>query len=272
MNVRIAVAQMGTKPYQTEANLSRAEQFVARAARRGADVVVFPEDFLTGMLGWKPELLDDGTYRTVFRTFAKKYRIDIVAGSILEKERGKVYNTCYYIDRTGKVLARHRKVHLWPGERQWITPGRGRTVARTRYGTVGLAVCWDMMFPEHLRALVKKGAEIIFCPSSWAREDSGIGLRHDKQAEVKLIDSLSVGRAFENGVVFVFCNGAGVRRAGGKTDTAAGHSQICVPFKGAVAKLNHNREGMLVADVDFGILRDAEKVYQIRRDLRMLLR
>ena len=44
-------------------------------------------------------------------------------------------------------------------------------------------------------ALVKKGAEIIFCPSSWAREDSGIGLRHDKQAEVKLIDSLSVGRA-----------------------------------------------------------------------------
>ncbi len=269
MNVRIAVAQMGTKPYQTGANLSRAEQFVARASHRGAQVIVFPEDFLTGMLGWKPELLDgNGRYRKVFQGFAQKYHIDIVAGSILEKEQGKVYNTCYYIDRTGKVLARHRKVHLWPAERAWITPGRGRTVARTRYGTVGLAVCWDMMFPEHLRALVKRGAEIIFCPSSWAREDTGIGLRHDKRAEVKLIDSLSVGRAFENGVVFVFCNGAGVRRAGGVTDTAAGHSQICVPFKGAIAKLNHGREGMLVYTVDMAILKDAEKVYQIRRDLR----
>ena len=81
------------------------------------------------------------------------------------------------------------------------------------------------------------------------------------------MDSLCVARAFENGIILVYCNAAGRLNLGKYSDTLIGHSQITVPFKGCVKKLDHNKEEMFVQEVDTAILKVAEESYKIREDL-----
>ena len=191
-------------------------------------------------------------------------------GSVIEEEQGKLYNTTYYIEANGKVKARYRKINLWHPERRYISVGREVAVCSTRYGKVGLMICWDLMFPEIFRAMLTKGVEIVICPSYWTFEDATVGLRYDTKADVKLIDSLCAGRAFENEIVFVYCNAAGRLRLPGIEERLLGRSQIAVPFKGAIAKLEHNREEMFIREIDTAIIKDAEKAYGIRSDLRKM--
>jgi len=124
------------------------------------------------------------------------------------------------------------------------------------------------MFPEIFRAMVREGVEIVICPSYWCFEDAGIGLNHDTMSEVKLVNALCVSRAFENEIALVYVNAAGRLAYEGTTDTLIGQSQVTVPFKGAIALMDHNQEEMLYAGINTDILRDAEEAYEIRSDLR----
>ncbi len=124
------------------------------------------------------------------------------------------------------------------------------------------------MFPEVFREMVKRGVKIIYCPSYWSFEDTGVGLKHNKNSEIELVNSLSVARAFENEIVFVYANAAGKHRIKGHKETLIGRSQITVPFKGVVRKLVHNKEGMFIQAVDTNILNDAERAYRIRKYLK----
>jgi predicted amidohydrolase len=191
-----------------------------------------------------------------------------VPGSIIEKDESGLHNTAYYIASDGKVKSRYRKVNLWHPERKKITPGRKISVFGTKYGKVGLIICWDLIFPEIFRKMAKHGVEMVICASYWLAEDAGVGLKHNPNAEIESVDSLCVGRAFENEIIFVFCNAAGESRIGKRKDTLIGHSQIAVPFKGAIRKLNHNREEMFIQEIDTAILKDAERAYKIKKDLK----
>ena len=116
--------------------------------------------------------------------------------------------------------------------------------------------------------MAKKGVNIVICPSFWCYGDAGNGIKYDANSETKLVDSLCVGRAFENEIIFVYCNAAGKLQLDKFQDTLIGHSQIAVPFKGAIKKLDHNKEEMFIQEVDTAILKDAERVYKIRNDLK----
>ena len=265
----IALVQAETKQYEPEANLAKAEETAERAASEGAHIVVFPEDFVTGPIGGRRELADrEGRYREAFRELARRCRVDLVPGSIIEEEGGRFHNTTYYINSRGEVLARYRKVNLWIGEKRWATPGDGAVVCDTRWGRVGLAICWDLAFPELFRQMVAQGVEIVLCPSCWSFEDAGAGLRHNPRAEVAFVDSLCVARAFEHEIALAFCNVAGAFEGTEGTCRSIGHSQVALPFKGAVAKLDHDREEMLLCEVDTAILAEAESSYEIRKDLQ----
>src|ERR1017187_9271619 len=101
MNKRfnIAVVQFRTTQWQPEDNLRRADRFVTRAKRAGADIVVFPEDFLTGPCRLRPDLADaKAVYRKHFQALAKQLDIDIVPGTIIERVGLRLYNVAYYID------------------------------------------------------------------------------------------------------------------------------------------------------------------------------
>ena len=270
MHINIAVVQFESAQFAPERNLAKAERFIQEAVAQQAQIIVFPEDFVTGPLLGRVDLADfDGRYVKLFQDLAVKYAIDIAPGSIIEGDETGIYNTAYYIDRSGEILGRYRKVNLWLPERSYINPGQRAVVCQTRFGKVGLAICWDLAFPELFRAMLEDDAEIVLCPSYWCFEDAGIGMQHDPNSEVRFVDALCTARAFEQEIILVYANAAGELHMEAEHGTLLGHSQVTVPFKGALQLCDHNRETMFVQSVDTAILADAEIAYEIRRDLKM---
>ncbi len=268
MSINIAVVQFEIQQFAPEENLKKAEHFIQQASSE-AQIIVFPEDFLVGPLNGRSEFVDrEGRYVGYFQELAARYKIDIVAGSIPEGYSSGLYNTSYYIDSAGTIRGRYRKMNLWHPERSYTKAGSEVCVFDTSYGRVGLIICWDLMFPEIFRAMVRQGVEIVICPSYWCLEDAGVGMQYDERAEIKLVNALCVARAFENEIVLVYANAAGAVQSEEMSGTLIGQSQVTVPFKGAICALNHNREEILVAEVDTSILGDAEQAYLIRQDLK----
>ncbi len=269
MLAKIAVVQFSIDQFNAQHNLNRAEQYIAKASTTN-DLIVFPEDFILGPLGGQSPYADyDKQYIAHFQKLASKYHIDIVPGSIIEGDSEGLFNTTYYIDRSGEILGTYRKVNLWLPERSYITPGSDVSVFDTRIGRVGLIICWDLMFPEVFRSLVKQKVEIVICPSYWCYEDAGVkGLLHDQDSEVKLVNALCMTRAFENEIVLIYANAAGRLINDENNETLIGQSQITVPFKGVLKSLNHNKEAMFFQEIDTAILADAEETYEIRKDLQ----
>ena len=268
-HVTIAVVQFRIQQFAPAENLKKAEQFIQQAATQ-ADIIVFPEDFLTGPLNGDVRMADyAGRYVRHFQQLARDYAIDIVPGSIIEGNGsdGRLYNTTYYIDSRGEIKGRYCKVNLWHPERGYITPGKEFPVFDTAYGKVGLIICWDLVFPEAFRAMLQQGVELVFCPSYWCFEDAGVGLKHDLNSEVKLVNALCTTRAFENEIIVIYANAADDETALNRSERLIGRSQIAVPFKGPVCILDHTREEMFVQTVDTDLLKDAEAAYTIRHDL-----
>ncbi|MFH0949290.1 MAG: carbon-nitrogen hydrolase family protein [Candidatus Aenigmatarchaeota archaeon] len=271
MKFKIAVVQFKINQYQPEKNLEKMEVFIKKASGK-ADIIIFPEDFLSGGLNDDEivKLADtEGKYRKIFQNFAKKYKIDIVAGSIIEKNRIGNFNVCYYVDSIGKIKGKYKKINLWLTERKQIVPGNEVCVFNTKFGKVGLAICWDLIFPEIFRKMVKKGANIIFCPSLWYKgKDFAPYKKHNPNAEIDHVNALCKARAIENNVIFIYANAIGqLKTSGGNLDEAIGQSQIAVPIKGVLQKLD-NEENMFIQEVDTAILKDTEKAYEIRKDLK----
>lgn len=268
MKLRIAVVQFKTRKLIPEENIPFVERFIKRASNSKADLIVFPEAFLSRKCSFKKEFSSsekEGLRK--IKEFAKKYKINIIAGSIIEYSNKKKHNTSYYINNKGKIKGKYQKEHLWINEKGLVKKGTHTTLISLNHIKIGLILCWDLIFPEIFRNLKKKGAEIIICPAYWSYQDARIGLKYNKDSEVKLIDSLCVERAFEDEIILVFCNTAGEIKFNNKKDTSVGHSQITEPFKGIIKKLNHNKEAMFIKEIDTSILRDAEKAYRIKKDL-----
>lgn len=165
-----------------EKNLSRAKELVASAARAGAGCVCLPELFsYMGAFKESRAVAEDanGPSVSLMEELAKKYRIHIVAGSILEKtKRGLPLNTCFLIGPDGKIKTRYSKLHLFdiniPGrikfeESKFMQPGRYVTVAATPFGKIGFAICNDLRYPEIFRKMVTAGARIIFVPAAFTK-------------------------------------------------------------------------------------------------------
>lgn len=269
MKFKIAVVQFCINQFNPKDNLRRAEKFIKTAALLNTQVIIFPEDFVTGPIFGKKEFADlNGKYIRSFQYFASLYKIDIIPGSIIEKTAKGLFNTAYYIDSKGKIKGRYRKINLWIPERKYLTPGNKISVFNTKFGKAGLIICWDLIFPEIFREMVKKGVKIVYIPSFWTKQDAGIGMKYSKDAELKNVNSLCTARAFENEIVLVYANAAGKLKVGKISYDLIGQSQITAPFKGNFRIFKHNREGMFLQDVNTDILSDAEKVYKIRKDLK----
>jgi predicted amidohydrolase len=268
MLINIAVVQFEICPFAPAENLTKAEQFIKEASSK-ADLIVFPEDFLTGPLSGNTAFVDyNNSYIQHFQHLAAKYKIDLVPGSFVEGDHKGLYNTTYYIDKSGIIRGRYCKANLWHPERTYLTPGNSSCILDTPYGRVGLLICWDLIFPEAFRCLLRQNVEIVICPSYWCFEDaSQVGLMHEPNSEIKLVNALCTARAFENEIILVFANAAAYSHVRQGTDRLFGRSQITVPFKGPLHILPHADEEMFIQTVDTDILKDAECAYKIRKDL-----
>jgi len=268
MQFKVAVVQFDIQQFAPEENLRKAERFIQAAVAAQAQIIVFPEDFVTGPLSGNKAYVDyERRYVKHFQQLARQYNIDLVPGSVIEGDANGWFNTSYYIDKTGAIRGRYQKVNLWLPERSYITPGNEVAVFTTDFGRVGLIICWDLMFPELFRAMVRQDVEIVICPSYWCFEDAGEGIKYDANSEVKLVNALCVARAFENELILVYANAGGSLNVEGMEENLIGRSQVTVPFKGALTMLDHNSEAMFDQEVDTSILQDAAISYEIRKDL-----
>lgn len=270
MRLNLAVVQFDIFHIQPEQNLKRAEKFAEIAKNKNANVIIFPEIFITGPLKFNKNLADrDKKYLKIFQSWATKYCLDIIPGSIIEEEAEKLYNKSYYIDKSGRILGEYKKNNLWLPERFFIEPGKEISTFHTKFGRAGLIICWDLSFPEIFRRMVKKRVKIVYCPSYWSIRKTELGTKYNKDFEGRHINGLCVARAFENNIILVYCNAVG-KLMGKNNGFMVGNSQITAPFLGQIKVLDHLREEMLIQEINTDILKEAERVYKIRKDLKKL--
>ena len=278
MKVRLALAQMGISPLDVRTNMKKAEFLIKKASSEGSDIICLPELFLTGLVienmsKYAQEI--PGEYTDIFCKLAEENKIHIVMGSINEKVGDKYYNTSVLINDSGGIVGKYRKIYLWNGEKRNTEAGAEVSLFDTKFGKVGLEICWDLTFSELSKEIALKGAKMIFCSALWTKQDK-YDIICDKSAELrealpeidtetKLVDSCVQARAIENGVVFAFACGCGSYQLMGQSRDLLGHSQIAIPFYGTIAMLE-DEEDLLVKEVDLSLVNLAEEVYEIRKD------
>lgn len=175
----LALIQMPVGLNKAE-NLDRAAELLAEAAREGISLAVLPEMFNcpygVEFFGDYAESIPDGPTCRFLSDLARDLKIHLVGGSIPEREGSNIYNTATLWSPDGELLLSHRKVHLFdvdiPGgisfhESETLTGGRSIKVVETSLGRLGLAVCYDLRFPELFRALALAGAELVLCPAAF---------------------------------------------------------------------------------------------------------
>ncbi len=177
--LRIAQAQM---PVITDLIACRdyLETAAEKAAGQKAHFLLLPEMFCCPYdTASFPEYAEEegGPVYTLCAEIARKYSIYFSAGTIPERDsRGRIYNTAYVFDPEGRQIAKHRKMHLFDiqvhggqhfRESDVLSAGNSVTVFDTSFGTFGLAVCFDIRFPELFRLMALKGARIILVPAAF---------------------------------------------------------------------------------------------------------
>ena len=275
--MKVCAAQMQVEHLAVEKNMARAREFVRQAEAAGCDLLAFPELFLTGPLRGHLELAQPvpGLFTEEFSAMAREHGLHIVMGTLVEHDGRRCYNTSVLLDDNGRIVGRYRKIKLWDGEKDYITPGVELPVFATELGRIGLLVCWDLAFPELAKDLALQGAELIFCPSYWLYGDKyGMLSSDEERRRVPPLDTESIfvetctrARAIENEVFFTYINGWGEVELEGYGDCLIGRTQIAAPFYGTLAAAG-DREELVVAELDMGLLDLAEGVYQIHRDSR----
>lgn len=258
--MRAAVIQMNSTA-DRERNLEVAGRLVSGAAADGAELVVLPEKwplFTTGEAQAAAAENPDGRSLTAARDWARGHRITLAAGSITMRPdgSGKPRNTTFVISPGGEILATFSKLHLFdvdaggvayresdfedPGEETALVdlPGGGSDVPGGSSETIrmGLAICYDLRFPELFRELTGRGAKILALPSGFT---AATGRDH--------WEPLVRARAIENQAFVLAPNQYG--KSGPDLDSW-GHSMIVDPWGDVLATVDEG-EGFVCADLDF---------------------
>ena len=177
--MKTAVVQMHVCD-DKRANMARAAGFVKQAAGRGAEVVVLPEMFNCPYQTKNFPVYAEkagGACWTALAETARENAVYLIGGSMPEADdQGRVYNTSFVFGPDGGQIARHRKAHLFdidvPGgqrfkESETLSAGTEITTFDTRFGTMGLLICYDFRFPEMSRVMANRGAKVIFVPAAF---------------------------------------------------------------------------------------------------------
>jgi predicted amidohydrolase len=243
------VAQTVCQVGDVAANLDQAENLVAQAHRQRADLICFPELFTTGFVPdrW-PELAEPipGPSTERLGRMARQAGLSVVAG-LLEKDpsSGHLHNAAVLLSPTGSLVARYRKVHLYLGERDLLVPGREPCVWDIGFCKLGLAICYDYAFPEYIRFLVDRGAQLLVHPTAWLTTDACEQWRYHPMA----YRAMGMTRALENTVFFMSANLSGNFDAAGSL-RAVGQSAVIAPWGEILAEVQTG-PGVAVADADF---------------------
>ena len=165
--------------YDKEESRQTVRNYVSEAASKGADVIALPEmwdcPYSNDYFREYAEPADGETVKFMSE-LAAELGIYLIGGSISELDEDKVYNTAFCFDREGRIIGRHRKTHLFDidveggirfMESDTLTAGDSATVIDTEYGKIGIAICYDVRFPELFRRMTLDGARMVILPAAF---------------------------------------------------------------------------------------------------------
>jgi len=252
--MKIAMVQMRIAAGEVETNRERGLAMTAEAAGH-ADIIVLPEIWTTGYaLRQVASLAEDenGPTLTGLKAIAARHNVTVVAGSLPLRRHGKIYNEAVVIGPTGATIASYAKAHLFSmyGEERFFAAGDRRCLFAACGIKAGLAICYDLRFPELFRALTADGAQMIFLPSEWPA------------ARLEAWRTLNRARAMENQVYMCAVNCVGEHRGG----PFGGHSLLIGPG-GEIVADGGREEGIVYGDADPEVVaaaRENMKVWQDR--------
>lgn len=261
MVIRFMLAQ--TKVFSDKMiNMNNMRNVLEKAAKEKADFITFPEMFNCPYdTGKFPEYAEDESGYCVrfVSELAREYKVYISAGSMPEKdEEGRVYNTAYVFDREGKIIAKHRKMHLFDinvrggqyfKESDTLTAGNKVTVFDTEFGKMGLSICYDIRFPELYRLMADKGAGVILVPAAF---NMTTGPKH--------WELLFKSRALDNQVFMV---GTSSARDESSDYVSWGHSVVTSPWGEVMGEMDE-KEGTMTVDLSL------DEVTAVREQLPFL--
>ncbi|AWB43072.1 N-carbamoylputrescine amidase [Paenibacillus sp. CAA11] len=272
--VKVAATQMSCS-CNVDENIAKADSLVRQAAEKGAQIILLQELFETPYFCQK-EKSDYYQYATEmesnkainhFKKLAKELKV-VLPISFYEKKNNARYNSLAVIDADGEVLGRYRKSHIPDGpgyeEKFYFNPGdTGFKVWNTRYGKIGVGICWDQWYPEAARCMALMGAEMIFYPTAIGSEpqDSSIDSKDHWQ-------TCMLGHAASNLMPVIASNRIGVEEDEESKITFYGSSFIAGPQGNKVAEAGRTEETVLVAEFDLDALETQRIEWGIFRDRR----
>ena len=212
-----------------------------------ADVIVLPEFFNTGYLFTSKqeadelgEIIPGGPTTEALCGIAGRKKVHLVGG-LIEKAGGRLYNTAILVSPQGHV-ATYRKVHLFNEENLWFTPGdKGFEVYDIGSCKLGIMICYDWIFPESMRVLALKGAEVICHPANLV---------------LPFCQDAMITRCLENRVFAITANRTGTEQRGGKTFRYTGRSQITGPVANILYRAGADTEETGVVNIDVSLARN----------------
>lgn len=258
MKYKVAVAQMDSGE-DTEENQLKMERYMKKAAGNGADLIIFPEhaEYL-GMDYENHASPVPGEITDFYASCAERYGLYVHCGTLTEKrEGGKPYNTSILFSPEGKMVSCYRKLHMFdveitdgPGymESEEVSPGNDIVVCDTEFGRIGLAVCYDLRFPELFRIMAKQGAGLMVLSANFTENT---GKAH--------WEALLRARAIENTCYVAAAGQCGKRGA----FASHGHSMVIDPWGRVIARAGTEEE-ILYAVVD------TERIKEVRNQIPSL--
>lgn len=274
MKVKLAATQM-TISWDIDNNIKKACDMVRKAAKEGANVILLQELFQTPYFCQKEKyeyfdlaisnIYESDFYKT-FENLARELNV-VIPLSFFERDGVAFYNSITVIDADGSNLGLYRKTHIPTGEcyeeKFYFTPGdTGFKVFNSKFGKIGIGICWDQWFSETARCLTLMGAEMLLFPTAIGSEPV---LPKDSKNHWQ---NVMCGHAAANIIPVVASNRVGVEIEGDSSMTFYGSSFIANEEGDKVCELNRSEEGILVYEFDLDEINKKRVSWGIFRDRR----
>ncbi|MGD0261887.1 MAG: carbon-nitrogen hydrolase [Verrucomicrobiota bacterium] len=276
--VNVGLIQAACSP-DPAANLEKTLAAVERAARDGAQIIctqeLFRSQYFCQSEDYRHFQLAEpipGPTTEAFQQLAKANRVVIIASLFEKRTAGLYHNTAAIIDADGSLLGLYRKMHIPDDplyhEKFYFAPGDlGFRAWQTRYGKIGVLICWDQWYPEAARLTALQGAEILFYPTAigWhPREKAELGVRQHSAWE-----TVQCAHAIANGCYVAVPNRIGHEKLAGEGIEFWGQSFVAGTSGEILAKASVAENETLVVPLDLGKVNDTRTHWPFLRDRRI---
>lgn len=270
--ISVGLVQMACSPDASK-NLEKAVDSIRAASKQGAQIICLPELFLTQYFCQTEDPKNfslaeplPGPTSTTLSNLAKELQVVLIVPLFEKRTQGIYHNTAIVIDADGSIAGTYRKMHIPDDpcffEKFYFTPGdTGFKSFSTRYGKVGVLICWDQWFPEAARLTALSGAQFLFYPTAIGYQDEDAKV---SKQQISAWETIQKSHAIANGVFL-----ASVNRVGRENALSFwGKSFICNPFGEVIAQAEDEPQ-IVIAKCPLSEIESTRQNWPFLRDRRV---